>query len=213
VPGLIREAAGLRPLRLGLKVFNALFDDPFQVEMLRTVLRAGPDFIVYGNRLFDPERVFEGHRGIAYGGPDLSDRNLRVLDLLRGTQEESSPLTKGGVEGGLSGKQPPLYPPLRKGGKKPVLARLDWSGTGNIHSGKLALEYALRGCTSFQMHTIFQLPTHCYFLRGGNKTQKALHLLYFDPEQGFICWMHHLARHLDLADSQGVNHFSRIGSR
>ena len=35
-----------------------------------------PDFIVYANRLFDPNREFDGERGVAYGGPDLSARNL-----------------------------------------------------------------------------------------------------------------------------------------
>ena len=42
-----------------------------------------PDFLIYANRLFDPQRVFEGSRGVAYGGPDLSDRNLRLLSSLR----------------------------------------------------------------------------------------------------------------------------------
>ena len=42
-----------------------------------------PDFLVYANRLFDPDREFDGVRGIAYGGPDLSARNLDVLANLR----------------------------------------------------------------------------------------------------------------------------------
>ena len=60
-------------------LFNAMFDEGFQVEMLRLVNeRCGddgrPDFVIYANRLFDPEREFEGKRGVAYGGPDLSAR-------------------------------------------------------------------------------------------------------------------------------------------
>ena len=39
---------------------------------------SGADFLVLFNRLFDPGR------GVAYGGWDLSDRNLRVLDVCRG---------------------------------------------------------------------------------------------------------------------------------
>ena len=88
-----------------------------------------PDFLVHANRLFDPDRVFEGHRGIAYGGPDLSDRNLRLLSSLRAGQD--------------SGAIP-----------RPAI---EISGTGDITSGRMAVEYALRGCTSFQLHTFFQL--------------------------------------------------------
>lgn len=170
VPGLIRDGAmGVeRPgLLVGLKLFNALFDDAFQLEMLRAVHEAGagrPDFLVYGNRLFDPERVFEGHRGIAYGGPDLSDRNLRVLDAWRAE---------------LRGR--------------PRVAPLEVSATGNICSGKMAVEYLLRGCTSFQLHTYFQLPSDQYAMQGGSRTQKALHMLYFHPDNGLVVWLRHLA--------------------
>ncbi len=71
VPGLIRAAA---PVRVAVKLMNARFDDAFQVEMIAAA--AGADALVVGNRLFDSAR------GVAYGGWDLSDRNLRVLDAL-----------------------------------------------------------------------------------------------------------------------------------
>jgi hypothetical protein len=58
---------------------NALFDDDFQVEMTRVAAAASPAFLVAYNRLFDPVKK------LAYGGFDLSERNLRVLDLLRAT--------------------------------------------------------------------------------------------------------------------------------
>jgi hypothetical protein len=182
VPRLIRQAAP-KPIRVGLKLFNALFDDDFQVEMLRCVHAAGPsrpDFLVYGNRLFDPERLFEGHRGVAYGGPDLSDRNLRVLDRFRET---------------ASGEA------------------LEISATGNIDSGKMALEYALRGCRSFQVHTLFQLPQHVYAMRRGSRTEKVLHRLLFDPRDGFIVWMHYLATQLPLRDADGTIAFTRLVGR
>jgi len=74
----IRDVAGLvkrqAPLTLGLKLMNALFDDAFQVEMVEAARASGADFLVLFNRLFDPRR------GEAYGGWDLSDRNLRVLE-------------------------------------------------------------------------------------------------------------------------------------
>lgn len=74
VPGRIRAASPV-PVRLALKLMNARFDDAFQVEMMRTA--AGADALVVFNRLFDAQR------GVAYGGWDLSDRNLRVLDAYR----------------------------------------------------------------------------------------------------------------------------------
>jgi dihydroorotate dehydrogenase len=154
IPGLIRDAAAPRSVVVGLKLFNALFDDAFQLTMLAAVHGAGgPDFVVYANRLFDPERVFDGHRGIAYGGPDLSHRNLRVLSAHRAAQAASA-----------------------------VPARaLPISGTGDIGSGRMAVEYALRGCTSFQIHTYFQLPPEVYAMKRGTKIERALHMLYFHP--------------------------------
>jgi hypothetical protein len=187
VPGLIRAAAAPHRVRIGLKLFNALFDDSFQVEMLTQVHASAtsrPDYLIYGNRLIDPERSFDGKQGIAYGGPDLSDRNLRVLDQFRENLQTHK------VAGPL----------------------LEISGTGNIHSGRMALEYALRGCTNFQMHTLFQLPQNEYFLRAGSRTEKALHLLYFHPADGFVVWMHHLARLYPLRDAEGVIRFSRLRS-
>ena len=81
VPGLISEVAqGL--VRVGVKVMNARFDDGFQVEMFRTLVErtsVPPAFLVLFNRLFDPVTK------VAFGGWDLSDRNLRVLDALRDT--------------------------------------------------------------------------------------------------------------------------------
>jgi len=180
VPQLVQEAtlknrqtADQKTIRLGLKIFNALFDDEFQLEMLRTIHKpdAGrADFYIYGNRLFDPNREFDGHKGIAYGGPDLSDRNLRVMSEFVRTEGNGQPL-------------------------------LPWSATGNIVTGKLALEYALRGAGSFQLHTFFQLPADQYKMSTGNKIQKALHELYFHPETGFVIWMHHLANVLSLSQA------------
>jgi len=177
VPRLIREATPANDsIRLGLKVFNTLFDDDFQLAMLKTIHEADenrPAFHVYGNRLFDPNREFEGHHGIAYGGPDLSDRNLRVMTQFQTDHRD------GKIGGQL----------------------IPWSATGNIVTGKMALEYALRGAASFQLHTFFQLPSRQYSLKTGSKIQKALHELYFHPSTGLIVWMHHLARQLDLDSS------------
>jgi hypothetical protein len=75
VPGQIRDAAGSAPVRLALKLMNARFDDAFQVAMLEAACAA--DALVVFNRLWDSERA------VAFGGFDLSDRNLRVLDAAR----------------------------------------------------------------------------------------------------------------------------------
>jgi hypothetical protein len=131
--------------------------------------------VTYANRLFDPNRVLDGQRGVAYGGPDLRDRNLRVLSAWRSARQHNA-----------AAHEP-----------------LELSGTGDISSGRIAVEYALRGCTGFQIHTLFQLPAEEYAARVGTKVQKALHRLYFDPDDGFIVWAIHVARRLGLARGEG----------
>ena len=145
VPQHIRAHANVR---LAMKLMNARFDDDFQREMMEAA--SGADSLVVFNRLFDSTA------GVAYGGPELSDRNLRVL----------ARLTPGGSPG---------IPEL--------------SGTGNIHSGRLIVEYALRGCSSVQLHTFFQLPLEEYPATDGSRTQRALHALIFDPRDGLIAVM------------------------
>jgi len=157
------------PVLVSIKLFNALFGDEFQVELLQAVHAAPansrPDWLVWGNRLFDPDREFDGHRGVAYGGPDLSDRNLRTMNAFR---EQHC----GEV--------------------------IPWSATGNITSGKMAVEYLLQGATSFQLHTFFQLPASEYRMKQGSRTRRALHELYFHPRKGLVVWLEHLRRLRDL---------------
>ena len=171
VTSLIRQGAAPSPVSIGLKIFNAIFDDDFQLEMLRAVNEkcSGsdvPDFLVYANRLFDPNREFDGVRGIAYGGPDLSARNLTVLHHMR---------------------------LLERQGAIPV-CKLPISATGNIVSGRIAAEYLLCGASSFQMHTYFQLPSGEYAMKTGGKTARGLLELCFHPEEGLLAWLLHLRR-------------------
>ncbi|HEU4934570.1 MAG TPA: hypothetical protein VFT48_20965 [Pyrinomonadaceae bacterium] len=171
VTSLMRRGAAPATVKIGLKVFNAILDDAFQLEMLRAVNEkcSGdeiPDFLVYANRLFDPDRVFDGVRGTAYGGPDLSARNLNVLAQLRLLErQEAIPVCK-----------------------------LPISATGNIVSGRIAAEYLLRGASSFQIHTFFQLPSGEYTMKTGGKTARALLELYFHPEEGLLAWLLNLRR-------------------
>jgi hypothetical protein len=144
VPGEIRRAAGDAPLRLAVKLMNARFDDEFQQEMLSAVREA--DALVCFNRLWD------GRDQVAYGGWDLSARNLRVLRSARAA----------GV------RLPPLV------------------GTGNVCSGRLVLDYARAGCESVELHTFFQLPLAEYAASEGTRTQRALHALFFHPEEGMV---------------------------
>ena len=139
-------------VRLGVKLMNTMYDDAFQTEMVRTIADAGPAFLVVFNRLFDPDA------GVAFGGWELSDRNLRVLDLVH----------RAGIP----------TPPL--------------SGTGNICSGRVMLEYALRGCENGQVHTFFQVPQTEYLATGGSRVAQALHTLLLHPSDGLVVWLQDL---------------------
>lgn len=162
VPGRIRAASPL-PVRVVVKLMNARFDDAFQLDMMRAA--SGADALVCFNRLFDAER------GVAYGGWDLSDRNLRVLKGLA-----------PGVSPGLA-------------------------GTGNIHSGRMILEYARAGCDSVQLHTFFQLPLSAYPATHGSRTQRALHALVFTPRDGLIAALLDLEARGEIERRDGELHF------
>jgi hypothetical protein len=161
VPGRIRAASPL-PVRVAVKLMNARFDDAFQLDMMRAASEA--DALVCFNRLFDADR------GVAYGGWDLSDRNLRVLEAM-------APGTPG------------------------------LTGTGNICSGRLILDYARRGCESVELHSFFQLPLSEYPATHGSRTQRALHALLFAPGDGLIAAMLELAARGEIERRDGELHF------
>jgi hypothetical protein len=95
LPGLIRRHAG-GPVRVGLKLMNATFDDAFQADMLRAAV--GADAVTVFNRLWDAGRQ------VAYGGWELSDRNLRVLASVGRRGQERS-----GTGNVISGRQVVAY--------------------------------------------------------------------------------------------------------
>ena len=70
VPELIRWASPIES-RVSVKLMNARFEEGFQHEMM--LAAAAADAQVVFNRMFDPGQ------GVAYGGRDLLERNLRVL--------------------------------------------------------------------------------------------------------------------------------------
>jgi hypothetical protein len=153
VPELIRSGAGRVPVRIALKLMNARHGEPFQLDMVKAA--AAADALVCFNRLWSEAR------GVAYGGYDLSDRNLRALEAVKSSRLRPPPL----------------------------------SGTGNVSSGRMILEYAKLGCESVQLHTFFQLPLSEYPATAGSRTQRALHALVFHPESGLIAGL------LDLEQS------------
>jgi len=199
VPDLIRDAAALPGVVLGIKLMNARFDDAFQVEMMRRAVtgpRTPPDFLVYANRLFDPAREFEGKRGIAYGGPELSERNLRCLEA--GVQV----FRCSGVQAGNVKDRPDFVDPEHLNTQDhrqqqpavPPEHLTPISATGDILEGRTAVLYGLRGATSCQMHTLFQLPDTEFGARTRNKTEAVLHHLLLHPESGLVAWLLHLRR-------------------
>ena len=131
---------------------NARFDDTFQLDMLAAAAEA--DALVCFNRLWDEQGR------VAYGGWDLSARNLRVLHEARQAKWH-----------------------------RPALV-----GTGDVHSGRLVLEYARAGCESVELHTFFQLPLGEYPATAGSRTQRALHALLFHPVEGMVAGMLELER-------------------
>ena len=167
VPRQIRAASPVSVL-IAVKLMNARSDDAFQVEMMRAT--RGADTLVCFNRLFD------SNLGMAYGGWDLSDRNLRVLDLYR------------------------LLP------TSTALSRR-LCGTGNIHSGRMILEYARRGCESVQLHTFFQLPQSEYATADGSRTARVLHTLVFHPQDGLVAGLLELESRGELERRGGELHF------
>uniref|UniRef100_UPI00058E513A hypothetical protein n=1 Tax=Clostridium polynesiense TaxID=1325933 RepID=UPI00058E513A len=170
VPKLVNKYVKTKDFIFGMKLFNPPLGDEFQVQMLEELNKLKPfvNSITAFNRLFDRDKEFEGKKGIAYGGYDLSDRNLRVLDKFNEINVNDVPI----------------------------------SATGNVNSGRMMIEYALRGATSGQMHTYFQLPNNNYNLKDGSRTRKALHELMFNPKDGLVPGMLHLKTKFNISEDE-----------
>ncbi|MCD6442970.1 MAG: hypothetical protein J7L28_03295 [Thermotogae bacterium] len=166
IPKLIRNY-GISRMKVGAKIFNVVGDDEYQKEIARMALTSDFDFLTFFNRLFDPVKK------MAYGGYDLSDRNLRVMDELR---DEIANY---------------------------ISSQRTISGTGNIDSGRMMLEYAVRGCSSGQIHTFFQIPLRFYGMMRGSRTERALNELIFNPKKGLIPFMIHegFGRFTDIVEN------------
>ena len=82
ISGVIRRHAP-KGARVQLKLMNARFEEAFQQAMLAAA--ADADGLTVFNRLFDFDR------GVAYGGWELSDRNLAALAAARAALVRSPP--------------------------------------------------------------------------------------------------------------------------
>lgn len=71
------QIAGTGGARVVLKLMNSRFDDDFQLRMLESAAESGAAGAVVFNRMFDRDK------GVAFGGWDLSERNIRVLQAAR----------------------------------------------------------------------------------------------------------------------------------
>lgn len=87
------------------------------------------------------------------------------------------------------------------------------SGTGNICSGRQIVAYARCGCTSMQLHTAFQWPLSAYPASAGSRSQRTVHALVFDPEEGLIASMLDLEAAGLLERRSGELHFSDLCTR
>jgi hypothetical protein len=169
VPQLIRESSPI-PVRVALKLMNARFEEGFQHEMM--LAGASADALVVFNRMYDSEQ------GVAYGGWDLSDRNLRVLGSFSFfARDQDQPAVQG------------------------------LCGTGGISTGRAVVAYALGGCEAVQVHTAFQLPLDEYSAHKGSRTQRTLHQIVFHPEDGLIAELWRLERRGLLHRRGGELHF------
>jgi dihydroorotate dehydrogenase len=170
---VLRKSSSI-PITIGLKIMNSLGPISFQQDLFKLALNLNSpaDYFIYANRLFDAERIFEGHRGVAFGGPDLSDRNLYVMDQCCTEIKQ---------------------------------AAIEISGTGDVDSGRSAVEYALRGCQSVQLHTFFQTPEMESAGSGVKRLRRKLAKLVFDPADGLVAWLLHARSHWGLIDADGVS--------
>jgi len=172
VPDLIRRASPIEA-RVAVKLMNARFEEGFQHEMM--LAAAGADAQVVFNRLFDPAQ------GVAYGGRDLCERNLRVLESFAWLGQEPRARALPGL-----------------------------CGTGGINSGRDVLAYARAGCEAVQLHTMFQLPLDEFAARDGSRAQRVLHQLLFHPEDGMIAELWRFERRGLVHRRGGELHFLDI---
>jgi hypothetical protein len=86
------------------------------------------------------------------------------------------------------------------------------SGTGDIHSGRRMIEYALRGAESGQIHTFFQLPRALYRSGCASRTSAALHELMLHPDHGLIAWILALGEMGWIERRDGVLHFLDVSA-
>ena len=87
------------------------------------------------------------------------------------------------------------------------------SDTGDTGSGRLAIEYASRGCTSFQLHTLARLASKIFTLRQRSKFNRLPQRPTLDPVDGFVVRAFHVAPRLGTIVEGGVIRFPEMARR
>ncbi len=73
-----------------------------------------------------------------------------------------------------------------------------FSALGHIVTGRVAVEYALRGATSLQLATALELPDSACRRKEGTRGQRAMHELIFHPRHGLVAAMLHVREQTGL---------------
>ena len=148
------------------------------------------EYVTYANRLFDPRRRVGDTVGAAYGGPDLSHRNLAVLDAAR---------KQARAEGWLDAMPGAIRAPAM------CRPRAYRRGVWATRRDERAVPYALS--TAHRPTTGHRTPD-----RPGSKSAKALHLLYFHPVEGLVPWLIHLRHHAGLRATDGLTRWRDLAT-
>jgi len=86
--------------------------------------------------------------------------------------------------------------------------------TGNIGTGRMMVEYALRGCTAGEIHTFFQLSPSSYRAPKGDggRIWRAMREIMFHPDDGLIAIMLKLETASLLTAKNEILYFSDLPS-
>lgn len=180
-PALMRRAAREigREIVIYSKIMNLEFGFEFQQAMIQAAIEGGCDGVVIANRFFRPDLK------AAYGGPQLKERNLRLIRQVR--QDDLR---------------------LLNGRPLPIVA------TGGVYTGRDALQYLLLGADCVELLSFIMqadllkkddttgvLNPYGKDVKRFNEFDAVLYKLLLHPEDGLIAGLLHI---------QGTYRVSRV---
>lgn len=174
VPAQIKKYIDVEDSVIGVKLLNTLYEDEFQLEMVKAAT--------------SKENAVSA---------DILTCFNRLFDLEK-VFEDKKGVSVGGYD--LSDRNLKVLTEFLE--IKEDYQPTPFSATGNIDSGKMMVEYALRGATCGQLHTYFQIPSKNYVLQEGSRIRRALHELMFNPMDGLVVSMLYLKKRLGLKDNE-----------